>query len=384
MPLRALIDGKDFFADELTEEHRKNKFVCPYSKCSSQLIPVIPHQDIIKHFRHKNGCAHGEAESEEHEAGKYRLKRIAESLGFEATTEYEIGDHITDVYVKSHFPLAIEFQCSKLSTEEIIDRNNTYNQHGVLPLWILGSNFWINRMSTKIEETIAAFQPLIYLDGDFYYYDKSLSHKKYEEVGFCPIREHVKGLIFDRVLVLPINYVFIKEVELAKAKWLEVESEYRRCAFEERKRIEIENTRVYAERLRQEIEFPYLFINNAKFNENARMHAALWRCREIERQNHEFINKKRIDREKHKKLREQKDDEFEQLMQQRRERNKKSNLGLSELNASVEVTHVCGDCSKFHSDSCGFPNGNFEHVPADWYAGNMKCLLLKFPVPTLC
>jgi P4 family phage/plasmid primase-like protien len=37
----------------------------------------------------------------------------------------------------------------------------------------------------------------------------------------------------------------------------------------------------------------------------------------------------------------------------------------------------CGDCGKFHLASCGFPNGAFENVPGDWWAGEFKCWIPK-------
>lgn len=39
----------------------------------------------------------------------------------------------------------------------------------------------------------------------------------------------------------------------------------------------------------------------------------------------------------------------------------------------------CGDCGKFHLASCYFPNGNFETVPADWYAGECRGFIPKQP-----
>jgi P4 family phage/plasmid primase-like protien len=39
----------------------------------------------------------------------------------------------------------------------------------------------------------------------------------------------------------------------------------------------------------------------------------------------------------------------------------------------------CGDCGKFHLASCNFPNGNFETVPADWYAGECRGFIPKQP-----
>jgi P4 family phage/plasmid primase-like protien len=46
---------------------------------------------------------------------------------------------------------------------------------------------------------------------------------------------------------------------------------------------------------------------------------------------------------------------------------------------TVLPTRVCGDCGKFHLLSCQFPNGNFETLASDWYAGEMRCFIPKQP-----
>jgi putative DNA primase/helicase len=48
-------------------------------------------------------------------------------------------------------------------------------------------------------------------------------------------------------------------------------------------------------------------------------------------------------------------------------------------NKEIQNNRVCGDCGRFHLSSCGFPNGAFEKVPADWWAGEMRCWIAKQP-----
>lgn len=45
----------------------------------------------------------------------------------------------------------------------------------------------------------------------------------------------------------------------------------------------------------------------------------------------------------------------------------------------VDPMQCCGGCGKFHLASCGFPNGYFETLPEDWYAGGMRCFIPKQP-----
>jgi len=143
MPLRALYEGKDFDADDLTEEHRKQKFLCPI--CNMQFVLVLPSIGRIKHFRHpKGGSSHYEPETEEHLRGKRSLMDIAKKLNLSAKTEVKIGKHVTDVLIEGNQPLAIEFQCSKCNTKEIEERILTYWEKGIATLWILGEKFHID------------------------------------------------------------------------------------------------------------------------------------------------------------------------------------------------------------------------------------------------
>jgi hypothetical protein len=217
MPLRAILDNESFYAEILTEENRKQTFLCP--NCPSELIPVIPQKEIIKHFRHKNGEAHGEHETEEHENGKNKLRDIAVSLGFNAITEYRIGDHITDVFVESPIPLAIEFQCSKCNSEEIIDRNITYAEHGITSLWILGNNFLGNEQQTKIEENIINNQDLFYYDGSKF----KVRHKQNDAISECYIQAYISGLAKGKKTVDIGKLCFRKKIYVAgKMAWFDI------------------------------------------------------------------------------------------------------------------------------------------------------------------
>ena len=53
----------------------------------------------------------------------------------------------------------------------------------------------------------------------------------------------------------------------------------------------------------------------------------------------------------------------------------KNCLGGGEIKKQKQdfPSHFYGDCGKHKLPSCGFPNGNFETLPADWDCGNMRC-----------
>lgn len=143
MPLRALLDEKDFLSKNLTDCHKKLDFYCP--QCKDKFIPVINTKYRIKHFRHTNGTYHGEPESEEHLNGKQFIFNLL-SEKFKPLLEPKIGCHYPDIEIGR---IAIEFQCSSISLDEYLDRNMVYENYGFTPFWFLGGKFYKNANSYK-------------------------------------------------------------------------------------------------------------------------------------------------------------------------------------------------------------------------------------------
>ena len=182
------MNGRNFLSEELAESNRKNAFICP--NCPSKLIPVLPKQKRIKHFRHVTGKSHYEPETLEHLTGKTVLMELASKLGLKAEPEVKIGEHVTDILVQGNQPLAIEFQCSKCHSTEIAERNRTYADNGIATFWILGANFYRGRI-TKIEREIEKTQRVIYyVNNEFrqlrneIYFDHDII-RFYADCGVC-------------------------------------------------------------------------------------------------------------------------------------------------------------------------------------------------------
>jgi hypothetical protein len=55
-------------------------------------------------------------------------------------------------------------------------------------------------------------------------------------------------------------------------------------------------------------------------------------------------------------------------------------LGVTSSSNGKQVQNrVCGDCGHFHLPGCSFPNGAFEKVPTDWWAGEFRCWIPRQP-----
>jgi P4 family phage/plasmid primase-like protien len=59
--------------------------------------------------------------------------------------------------------------------------------------------------------------------------------------------------------------------------------------------------------------------------------------------------------------------------------NKESKIGVTAASPVTPASRCCGDCGRFHLASCYFPHGNFETIPADWYAGECRGFIPKQP-----
>lgn len=145
------------------EHFRKNeKFYCP--SCKERVI-IKAGRKVIPHFAHvslQDCLANTKGEGPEHEHGKLLLYQWLKSQGMHVELEkylQEINQR-PDLFVTiQNKRIAIEYQCARVSIEQIQKRNKGYKQAGITPIWILGTKLF-NRTSTygiKIEEFTKQF-----------------------------------------------------------------------------------------------------------------------------------------------------------------------------------------------------------------------------------
>ncbi|RRK11546.1 competence protein [Lactiplantibacillus garii] len=121
---------------------RHGQYFCP--GCTA---PVILKRGavMVPHFAHQPGSdcqAFSEGETSEHLRGKAQLAGWFERSGYQVRLEAPLPQlkQRPDVLVHraGTAPLAIEFQCSPLSTQRLWERTVGYRQHGYRVLWLLG------------------------------------------------------------------------------------------------------------------------------------------------------------------------------------------------------------------------------------------------------
>lgn len=134
----------------LAEHAAKNQ----YYRCPSCKDPLILKQGeiVITHFAHypKKRCSSfSEGESPAHIEGKkilYKwLSRYYPTVELEAFLP-QIQQR-PDLYFENERKdkICVEFQCSKLSRDEMLERTLTYHRHNYTVWWILGPNLWLNQ-----------------------------------------------------------------------------------------------------------------------------------------------------------------------------------------------------------------------------------------------
>ncbi|AEB29447.1 protein involved in establishment of DNA transport in competence [Carnobacterium sp. 17-4] len=141
--------------DEQKNKKRKKDYYCPSCK-----KPVFLKKGLIKqaHFTHfqKNDCSiFSEGETEEHILGKKILYHwfIQQEIPCQLEAYLPNLKQRPDllIWLDEQTPTAIEFQCSALSAERMLERTLGYTKNGYRVYWILGQNFHLKNKLTSFQ-----------------------------------------------------------------------------------------------------------------------------------------------------------------------------------------------------------------------------------------
>ncbi|WP_277673479.1 competence protein CoiA [Piscibacillus halophilus] len=150
----------------LTAINSKGKEIKAYNQSKSQLEVIRQqplycpecHQKVIlkagpvmiPHFAHyKNSTCPNQGESQTHLKGKINLYNWCIKQGFYAKLEHVIPSikQRLDVLVKiANRWVAIEYQCSPISLDELQKRTYGIASKGIIPLWVFGPNYYNTKM----------------------------------------------------------------------------------------------------------------------------------------------------------------------------------------------------------------------------------------------
>lgn len=153
------VNNKNQYFNASNEEKNKDKkhnYYCPNCK-----EPVFLKKGLIKqaHFTHfqKSECnVFSEGETEEHISGKNLLYQwfIKQKIPCQLEAYLPNLKQRPDllVWLDEQSPIAIEFQCSALSAQRMIERTNGYSEKGYKVYWILGQNYHFKNKLTSFQK----------------------------------------------------------------------------------------------------------------------------------------------------------------------------------------------------------------------------------------
>ena len=164
-------DEKGKLINALEKEPKKQDYYCPACGTSVRLRKG---KNVRTHFAHtsiKQCDYYYENESLEHLENKVALFNWARNDAL-VEMEYPIQElkQIADILINKQ--LAIEVQCSPLSSKLLQERSNGYRNSGIQVLWLLGEKLWLKERLTKLQ------RDFLYFSNNMGFHLWELDHKK--------------------------------------------------------------------------------------------------------------------------------------------------------------------------------------------------------------
>lgn len=190
--------GKYLLAtDSQAREHRNLR--CP--SCKKRVFLKCGKRKI-SHFSHhaKEACdVFSEGETIEHITGKMHIFYYLKKKGYQVELEAylkELKQRPDLLLMINNRKVAIEFQCSFLSIERMIERTNNYYKHGYEVYWILGEKLNPNTRITVLQKSFIQYHTLF----SFYLLNYSVKDKKLQIIYDIQKTVHRKWC-FNRVTI---------------------------------------------------------------------------------------------------------------------------------------------------------------------------------------
>lgn len=157
------------------------QYYCPACR---QPVRLRRGKSKVPHFAHLPGadCAVSEGETGEHLRGKQQLFDHLRKQGLQPQLEVYLPAirQRPDILVRhADRVVAVEFQCSPLTVQRLLERNAGYRRLGIKPLWLLGQPYR-RRLSS---EKVAQFTQLIGGQPTVLYWNTTTARVEYER-GF--------------------------------------------------------------------------------------------------------------------------------------------------------------------------------------------------------
>ncbi|MER2225858.1 MAG: competence protein CoiA family protein [Carnobacterium sp.] len=141
--------------DVQKNEKQKRDYYCPSCKEPVFLKKGLIKQAHFTHFRKSDCTVFSEGETQEHILGKKILYRWFTQQEMPCQLEAYLPNlkQRPDllIWLDEQTPVALEFQCSALSAERMMERTSGYIKNGYRVYWILGQNFQLKDKLTNFQ-----------------------------------------------------------------------------------------------------------------------------------------------------------------------------------------------------------------------------------------
>lgn len=151
------INKENQYINAIEEQKNKNqkKYYCPNCKEPVFLKKGLINQPHFTHFQKSNCAVFSEGETEEHVLGKNLLYRWFTQQNIPCQLEAYLPNlkQRPDllIWLDEQTPIAIEFQCSALSAQRMVERTIGYTKNGYKVYWILGHNYHLKNKLTSFQ-----------------------------------------------------------------------------------------------------------------------------------------------------------------------------------------------------------------------------------------
>lgn len=152
------VNNKNHYLNAMNEQKSKSQkhdYYCPSCKEPVFLKKGLIKQAHFTHFQKKNCNVFSESETEEHILGKgmlyqwFKQQEIPCQLEAYLPNLKQRPDLL--IWLDEKTPIAIEFQCSALSAQRMIERTFGYTQNGYKVYWILGEKYHFKNKLTSFQ-----------------------------------------------------------------------------------------------------------------------------------------------------------------------------------------------------------------------------------------
>ena len=191
-------DEKGKLINALEKEPKKKDYYCPACGTSVRLRKG---KNVRTHFAHtsiKQCDYYYENESLEHLENKVALFNWARNDAL-VEMEYPIQElkQIADILINKQ--LAIEVQCSPLSSKLLQERSNGYRNSGIQVLWLVGEKLWLKERLTKLQ------RDFLYFSNNMGFHLWELDHKKQVLRLKYLLHQDLKGKLHYQVKEFPFG-----------------------------------------------------------------------------------------------------------------------------------------------------------------------------------